>query len=186
MKALKYNILNIDRITRNYKTNVTFLILLSLLNIANGLHLVGQWKTSEFFLFLGRFGFQQTNSHEVETTQGYIYGNVTASQNVSKKIAFVVVDSEYFLDYFSSRSTKPRTKACSEMFSKIDGIAWDRTCNAKASQDFLRYVPCTQNKFCDEEDSPEWVIPGSQFTYHVRDTKQPRYKSYFVAMKLIS
>lgn len=145
-----------------------------------GLHLHGQWQSDKFFKFLGRFGFQQTNTHEKSETQGYIYGNLTSKDDVKHKITFVVVDSEYFLYFFGNRSESKRNDACSAMFKKIDLIAWDRTCNSGGQEDFLRRIPCARDGLCDEEDDPKWVIPGFQFTYRVQDTRQPRY--WYVSM----
>ena len=140
----------------------------------DSLHLTGQWQSSEFFNFLVRFGFQQTNMHQVAETQGYIYGNITSSDNVTRRATFVVVDSEYFLYYFSNRSVTPRISACDSMFKKIDTIAWHETCHTDGKEDFLRQIPCAKNSLCVEETDPSQVVAGYQFTYHVQDTNQPR------------
>lgn len=139
------------------------------------MHLSGVWNTKEFFKFLVKFGFQQTNVHELEETQGYIYGNVTSLDNVRSPIALVVLDSEYFLYYFGNRSVRSKSDACRLMFGKIDGIAWDENCHATGAQDLLRHIPCQHNRLCDDETDPELVLPGTQFTYRVRDTNQPRF-----------
>jgi hypothetical protein len=78
------------------------------------LHLTGSWNGLDFFKFLSRFGFQQTNLHDVAETQGYIYGNVTASDgsNATRRLVLVVVDSEYFLYYFGNRSQEQHNDAC--------------------------------------------------------------------------
>lgn len=159
---------------------LSFLLYLCLFDRGEGLHLHGQWQSDKFFKFLGRFGFQQTNTHEKSETQGYIYGNLTSKDDVKHKITFVVVDSEYFLYFFGNRSESKRNDACSAMFKKIDLIAWDRTCNSGGQEDFLRRIPCARDGLCDEEDDPKWVIPGFQFTYRVQDTRQPRFAVLFV------
>ena len=151
------------------------IIFLLLLSHTGGLHLKGTWHTRNFFKFLAKFGFQQTNLQDKSNTQGYIYGNISSNQNVSHSLTFVVVDSEYFLQYYGNRSVHPRSNACPAMFNKIDTISWDRTCNADGTEDFLRRIPCPKDQLCiDELENPDWVIPLSQFTYHVQDTSQPR------------
>jgi len=153
------------------------------------LHLTGRWNSSNFFLFLGKFGFQQTTQHEKSETQGYIYGNVTVftdnvtvggSSNLKTDVTFVVVDSEYFLYYFGNRTDKNRTSACDKMFRRIDTIAWDATCNPGGQQDFLRQVPCARGGLCEEEDDPKTVIDHFQFTYKVQDANQPRFVLVFM------
>lgn len=141
---------------------------------SHGLHLKGTWRSRDFFTFLAKFGFQQTNMHDKSNTQGYIYGNITSKQNVTHSLTFVVVDSEYFLEFYGNRSVRPRTKACPAMFTKIDTIAWDQTCNVGGKEDFLRRIPCPRDELCVDEDKPDWVITGFQFTYRVQDTSQPR------------
>lgn len=165
----------------NRKVLATFcFIYLTTVLQCRGLHLHGQWQSTKFFKFLGRFGFQQTNIHEKSETQGYIYGNLTSKDGITHKITFVVVDSEYFLYFFGNRSLPSRSEACSSMFKKIETIAWDRTCNPVGEEDFLRKIPCTKDALCDEEDNPNWVVSGYQFTYRVQDTRQPRY--WFISM----
>jgi hypothetical protein len=143
---------------------------------AESLHLTGTWNGVDFFKFLARFGFQQTNSHDSLETQGYIYGNVSATDgsNATRRLVLVVVDSEYFLYYFGNRSHKQHTSSCELMFKKIDTIAWDGDCYQDGKEDFLRRVPCTRGSVCSEETDPKLVFPGYQFTYYVRDVSQPR------------
>ena len=42
---------------------------------ADGIHLTGTWRTSEFFKFLCKFGIQKTDPGKLADTQGFIYGN---------------------------------------------------------------------------------------------------------------
>ena len=152
-----------------------FVLMASFLHTSAALHLSGQWNSSEFFSFLGKFGFQQTDKQDVTGTQGYIYGNVTSEQNVTGQMALVVLDSEYFTEFFGNRRLK-RSEACPAMFQKVDAILWDERCNAHASMDFLRRIPCKRNELCDEEtNDPPQVIPGYQFTYYIQDKIQPRF-----------
>ena len=152
-----------------------FVLMASLLHTATGLHVSGQWHTDQFFKFLGKFGFQQTNEQDLDGTLGYIYGNVTSPRNVTGQVALVVLDSEYFTEFFGHRLLR-RNRACPAMFEKINGIMWDERCNQKGYEDFVRRIPCRRNELCEEEtNEPDQVIPGYQFTYHVRDTNQPRW-----------
>ena len=138
------------------------------------LHLQGTWKSDDFFKFLAKFGFQKTNEHDKLNTQGYIYGNISTRENISSEMTLVVVDSEYFLQFYGNRSVQPRTNACPAMFGKIEKIAWDYTCNPTGREDFLRKIPCPLGSRCADEDIPDRVVPGYQFTYAVQDINQPR------------
>lgn len=142
---------------------------------ANGLHMSGSWHSDEFFMFVGKFGFEQTNDQDLLGTLGYIYGNVTSSRrNVTGQMALVVLDSEYFTEFFRNRLRR-RSEACGAMFDKMESIMWDERCNKDGFEDFLRRIPCQVNELCEEETiEPARVIAGYQFTYHVRDTYQPR------------
>ena len=104
----------------------------------SGLHLVGEWNTSDFYKFLIKFGFQKTDKDDVKT-QGYIYGNVTVEGKESDmEVALVVLDSEYFLEFLNNRLIIPKTNACSKMFSKIEHLLWDKNCNIMGKEDFVR------------------------------------------------
>lgn len=152
------------------------LCLLCVLNMVcvDCLHLTGKWKNGDFYKFLAKFGFQKTTEHDKLNTQGYIYGNITSAQNSTAEMTFVVVDSEYFLQFYGNRTVQPRTNACPAMFGKIEKIAWDYNCNPTGREDFLRKIPCPTGKRCVDEDIPERVVPGYQFTYAVQDINQPR------------
>ena len=142
----------------------------------HGLRLKGTWKHNEFFRFLDRFGFQKTDLNDKENTQGFIYGNITAVSNVSHPVTFVVVDSDYFLDFYENSSMVSHEKACPAMFKKIDTIAWDEKCRPNGTEDFLRKVPCPEGKLCHEEVlEPDKVVPGYQFTFRIQDIYQPRF-----------
>ncbi|CAH1791741.1 unnamed protein product [Owenia fusiformis] len=120
---------------------------------------------------------------DILNTRGYIYGNITAKSNFTTKNTkrmLVVVDSEYFLEFYGNRTVVPRSKACPLMFNKIDTIAWDRQCKKDGKEDFLRKVPCDTDKLCSEEDAPDKVVKGYQFTYKIQDTKQPRF--WFISL----
>ena len=165
-KTWKFNVYSVVR-------NMFILILLNIACV-DCLHLQGTWKSGDFYKFLAKFGFQKTSEHDKLNTQGYIYGNISTSENYTSVMTLVVVDSEYFLQFYGNRSAQPRTNACPAMFGKIKRIAWDYTCNPTGREDFLRRVPCPLGKRCADEDSPERVVPGYQFTYAVQDINQPR------------
>lgn len=143
---------------------------------SSGLHLSGTWNSKDFFLFLTKFGFQKTDPKDQENTQGFIYGNITKSSysNSTKNLTLVVVDSEYFLEYYGN-STIHNSQPCPAMFVKIDQIAFDYACKPRGLEDFLRKIPCPTSKLCVDEDNPNNVVPGYQFTYKVRDVQRPRF-----------
>lgn len=142
------------------------------------LRLKGTFNTGDFFMFLAKFGFQKTDSQDRNNTLGFIYGNITSpTYDVAKhKATFVVVDRQYFLEYYRKRlkSGFNTDKICSAMFEKIDTVAYDRNCKENGTEDFLRSVPCPTGELCYEEDTPERVVNGHQFTYAVQDNNQAR------------
>ena len=164
---------------RQLSPRVIVVVVLFTLRAVTALHLQGTWNSKDFFVFLAKFGFQKTNPQKLEDTQGYIYGNITAvnSSGVSvhrEDLTLVVVDSEYFIDFYGNR-TLPLSEVCPVMLKKIDTIAFDYVCNTNGVEDFLRAIPCPQGRLCSDEDNPSNVLPGYQFTFKVRDTEQPRY-----------
>ena len=150
------------------------ILLFTLISHTNSLHVKGTWHSGGFYKFLAKFGVQQTNLDDKLNTQGYIYGNITTRGNFTTDVSFVVVDSEYFIEFYGNRSRTPRSLACPAMFNKIDRVAWDYPCNVKGWEDFLRKVPCPAGQLCTDEDEPSRVVPGAQFTYGIQDIKQPR------------
>ena len=153
--------------------HVTYIILCLCSSVCQSLHLQGRWKTTNFFLFLTKFGFQKTDPEKMIHTQGVIYGNITTNANFTTNLQLVVVDSEYFIQFYGNR-TLPTKEACPKMFNKIDTLAFDAVCFPRGVVDFLRKVPCKKGELCFDEDNPSNVIPGYQFTYKVRDTERPR------------
>ena len=152
-----------------------FVLLSSLFCSTSALHVSGHWHPAEFFRFLGKFGFQQTDEQDLTSTLGYIYGNVTSENSLTGMMALVVLDSEYFTTFFGNRLRR-RASACPAMFEQLNAIMWDEHCNEHGYEDFMRRIPCKKNELCEEEMSnPSQVISTYQFTYHVRDTNQPRY-----------
>ncbi|BHF71925.1 hypothetical protein SprV_0401498600 [Sparganum proliferum] len=181
------------------------LILVACFFVFSGLHpsthalrVVGTWSTENVYTFLAKFAFQKTTVDAIETTRGYIFGNVTSNFRHFNSSAFiapatlVIVDGEYVTDLYGNASRplysfgdisdaspeslwRAETARCRAMFSRINNLAWHRKCNPKAKMDFLRKVPCTSGDLCSEEDDRLRVIAGSQFTFTVQDMRQPRY-----------
>lgn len=156
---------------------VYFIFMLSI-SSCSCLHLKGTWNTRDFFVFLSKFGFQKTDNHDRFNTLGYIYGNVTTGiNNVTQRATLVVVDREFFLDYYR-KGLKYHTvgaDACSEMFSEIDTVAYDFHCKQNGTQDFVRNVPCIIGNLCEDENDPKNVVSGHQFTFAVPDDSQARF-----------
>lgn len=137
------------------------------------LHIKGTWDTSDFFLFLTRFGFQKTDPGMLDDTQGFIYGNITSSSKLDSYFNLVLVDSEYFMEYYGNSSIR-NSAGCRNMFRKIDTTAFDKTCKKFGTEDFLRKIPCPKNSLCIDEDNPHNIQSGYQFTYKVQNSVQPR------------
>lgn len=141
-------------------------------------HLSGTWNTREFYRFLIKFGFQKTDIHQ--ENDGYIYGNVTAQGNLSQRATLAVLDRGYFLEYYGNRTVANKSKACALMFDKISTTAYDSACYDAGELDFLRKIPCTKGKICEDEDKPAFVLPNYQFMYRIRDIRQPRF--WYISM----
>lgn len=172
--------------------------ILPYLYIVGCLHLEGKWGVGERYRFLTKFGFQRTQSDELEATRGYIYGSINSANedtkggNFSELATLVVVDGEFILDLYGN-ATGPgwllnsanisqshaewqlETARCRLMFSHINNLAYHRSCSPTGQMDLLRSVPCPKWGLCHEEDDPNRVLPGSQFTYAVQDLRQPRF-----------
>ena len=139
------------------------------------LHVKGTWRTTQFFHFLAKFGFQKTNLKNRVDTQGYIYGNVTSRGNVTHLVTFAVLDRGFFLEYYGNSTLANRTAACTAMFRKVSTVAYDSQCFDNGQQDFLRKVPCPAGQLCPDEDKPTNVVKNYQFTYAIQDLSQPRF-----------
>ncbi|XP_076305830.1 transmembrane protein 145-like [Tachypleus tridentatus] len=157
------------------------IILLVVFSCAELLRVKGTWDTNNFFIFLSKFGFQKTNLHDRANSLGYIYGNISTNINNASNYSgnsyatLVVVDKQFFIEYYGNRSLSNKTEACQKMFQKINTIAYDSECNDVGSEDFLRHIPCPKDKLCEEEDVAERVVPGHQLTYAVQNSNQPRF-----------
>lgn len=135
-------------------------------------HLKGTFKSSEFFKFLIKFGFQKTDPHQPEASRGYIFGNITTRSQLAVPLTFAVLDRSYFLDYYKNRVIYDKNEACKRMFSTLSKKAFDQKC-ADKGKDYLRKIPCPKGKLCVDEDNPYNVIKNHQFTYVMEDFKEP-------------
>ncbi|ESO94273.1 hypothetical protein LOTGIDRAFT_118765 [Lottia gigantea] len=153
----------------------TFLVshIFTFLTIIHALRLQGTMETRDYFRFLSKFGFQKTDQNNGDQTQGYVYGNITSRSNKSSSMILVVVDSEYFKEFYGNQTHSKNS--CQKSLNKINTIAFDAVCFPNGPEDFLRRVPCPRGMVCADEDTPENVIKGYQFTYRIRDYQRPRY-----------
>lgn len=138
----------------------------------NCTHLQGTFKASDFFKFLIKFGVQKTDRHQPDATYGYIFGNITSKHKFPVNITFAVLDRAHFLDYYKNSFLYNKTAACKRMFTKLNTSAYHPVCQDNGI-DFLRRIPCPNGELCDFEDKPWNVIKNHQFTYAIRNFKQP-------------
>ncbi|XP_016947783.1 uncharacterized protein LOC108023051 [Drosophila biarmipes] len=141
---------------------------------SNATHISGQFQTEDFFQFLVKFGFNKADPTR-RNAFGYIYGNITSPDKYGAPLTLVVLDRSTFLEFYGNRSQRSREAACTGMFSRLQRIAYDSTCNPRAKRDFMRHVPCPVNQLCSDEDAPANVVPGSQFTYVINLEAEPRF-----------
>jgi hypothetical protein len=143
-----------------------------LLPCSNGLRVRGVWKSADFYKFVIKFGFQQTDLNDEKNTLGYVYGNVTSSSNGTAKL--VLTYSDLFYDLYESRKRKPVHRTCANMFKRIGSVAYDGECIFAASDDFIRTIPCPKNDVCLEEGDSH-TIQNSQFTFRIKNENLPRF-----------
>ena len=161
------------------KKNNHFLFFFIILTLKSTLsiHLTGNFKTKEFFKFLTRFGFQSTDIHNLETTKGYIYGNISsnskANNNQRPLLALTILEKIDFLDFYKKTNIKPRDYACSVMFEKFNKQAYDSTCNKNGTFDIIRKIPC--DKTCENQLEITPIIENSQFTYQISDENEAKF-----------
>lgn len=140
----------------------------------NATHITGTFRPNEFFKLLVKFGFQKTERHSQRDSFGYIYGNITSQDSFPVPITLAVLDKYDFLPYYGNQTVYDKDKACRRMFATIDHFAYDKQCHNKNTDDFLRRIPCQPGRLCDDEDAPNNVVPGYQFTYVISNMNQPR------------
>ncbi len=150
-----------------------FLILfLKILNVQST-HLKGTWNTDDFFLFLLKFGFQKTDLHDPYSS-GYVYGNFTTDiDKFNKTAALVVVDYDNFYDYYKhSKLINNKEQACQNMFASFN--FGDCGKDYLKNVNFIGEVPCPKNKLCKNAGDSSDTVRGSQFSYQIKDTQNPR------------
>lgn len=150
------------------------LIFVNMIALLNATHLVGTFRTNDFFKIIAKFGFQKTERHSQRDSYGYIYGNITSKQQFPVPVTFAVLDKFNFLPYYGNRTVHNRDLACQRMFSMVDQFAYDRKCHVDNTDDFLRRIPCKRGDLCSDENQPMNVIAGNQLTYMISDLNQPR------------
>lgn len=146
-----------------------------------GLHATGDFRADELFQFVAKFGFQKTETHSRRDSFGYMFGNATSRSEppAGRSVTLAVLSRELFLRLYSARPSKPpgskaeADRACRRMFAAVGPNAYDRNCSRNGS-DFLRRAPCPVGKLCPDEDAPDNVLPGHQFTYVVQNLGEPR------------
>lgn len=92
---------------------------------STSLHRIGIWDSQkEFFHFVAKFGFQKTNQHEIEKSEGYIFGNITnllnnTSINNNNYGTLALLPYQYFVPFYKNRSKflfENADKTCEIMF----------------------------------------------------------------------
>lgn len=138
-------------------------------------NIVGTWNTDEFFLFLVKFGFQKTDSHNPYSS-GFVYGNITTDNyNVNKSATLVLIDYNNFIEYYRTyryNVLKNKDEVCQQMFSKFNF--------GKCGEDYLKKinfiseVPCEKNHLCKNAGDSSDYVRGSQFSYQIKDYQHPK------------
>lgn len=64
----------------------------------------GEFVTTDFYVFLNKFGFLKTEKG-FDTTRsfGYIFGNITASDDFPAISTLAVLDRHHFLEFYGNR-----------------------------------------------------------------------------------
>lgn len=129
-------------------------------------HLKGTWSSDDFVLFLLKFGFQKTDSHDPSSSSGFVYGNIsTDNSKLNQSVAFVVFDYDHFYHFYTFSKLLSKEEACKNMFSCDD-----------ENQKTLNYVidvPCPANGICNNSKTPLELVHGSQFSFHMKDLQYP-------------
>jgi hypothetical protein len=155
---------------------ISIFLFILLIQYATSLHLTGTFKTKDFFKFLTRFGFQSTDIHNIDSTQGYIYGNITLTTSTTSTLpllALTILEKSDFLDYYKKTIIKPRDYACSIMFEKLNKQSYDSTCNPNGTLDITRKIPCEQT--CQNQYQNQLNIDYSQFSYQISDANEAKF-----------
>jgi hypothetical protein len=82
----------------------SLLVLVTILSSSLSINIEGEFDSKNFFLFLNKFGFEKTEvSSESKATYGYIFGNITSSNNTPSKVTLAVLDRHHFLEFYGNR-----------------------------------------------------------------------------------
>jgi hypothetical protein len=64
----------------------------------------GEFDTSDFYLFLNKFGFLKTEkASEQKSTFGYVFGNISAIGDFPGTVTLAVLDRHHFLEFYGNR-----------------------------------------------------------------------------------
>lgn len=128
-------------------------------------HLKGTWSSDDFVLFLLKFGFQKTDSHD-PSSSGFVYGNITTDNSkLNKSLAFVVFDYDHFYHFYTFSKFNNKEEACKNMLGCNDSLQ---------SLNFVTDVPCPANGICKNPRKPLELVTGSQFSFHIKDLQYPK------------
>lgn len=77
---------------------------LSLLSSSFAVTIEGQFDSKDFYLFLNKFGFIKTEkTSESKASFGYIFGNITTSDDYPANLTLAVLDRHHFLEFYGNR-----------------------------------------------------------------------------------
>jgi hypothetical protein len=159
-------------------TLLAFSIYVFLSRVVVTLHIQGEFHTNDFYKYLTRFGFKATDLHNVENTQGFIYGNVTFKNEISsnKSLTLIILDKKSFSDFYKKHTFMPRVYACEMMFSEhLITNLYNFDCNSNGTFDYTRRVPCNRNDVCIDHHSENTTqntdklpIPMQNYQFTIR------------------
>lgn len=99
----KSKIWKCDLIKMNLRSLIV-LNFLSLLSSSFAVTIEGQFDSKDFYLFLNKFGFIKTEkTSESKASFGYIFGNITTSDDYPANLTLAVLDRHHFLEFYGNR-----------------------------------------------------------------------------------
>ncbi|CEF71445.1 Intimal thickness related receptor, IRP domain-containing protein [Strongyloides ratti] len=146
-----------------------------------GIRVTGEWiPTKEPLKFIAKFGFQQLDPLDIPNSMGFVYGNITTKDILQK-----TNNSEYLLAIIPETKIKPFINTieykidnnfCQNILKDISMIAFHSRCFNNGSRgDIFRWVPCSKDKLCIDEDDPKKVLPNYQMTFRIQEPVTPEY-----------
>ncbi|KAI1295335.1 putative integral membrane protein [Halotydeus destructor] len=158
------------------------LVLLGFLDPVPGLQVTGVWSpSSDFLQVIARFGFTKSDIHHKDSTDGYIFGNVTSAfkSDESPKATLLLMDRNTFIKVNGNKKKLDKSRlTCANIFAVIDKLAFDENCNNVTARDMLRSVPCPRGKVCEGgsvASRKNKIVSLNQLTYVIEDQKQPTF-----------